>query len=103
MTLLKSEMTCFLYIFVFFVQDSKSISPFIAYALCAADEALRDANWLPNETEKKERTVLFCFILTPDIRKWYFSFLTGCLVVKYIYIFVLPILIIIRVSPLVEG
>ncbi|KAF3321422.1 3-oxoacyl-[acyl-carrier-protein] synthase [Carex littledalei] len=37
-------------------KDSKSISPFIAYALRAADEALRDANWLPNETEKKERT-----------------------------------------------
>jgi 3-oxoacyl-[acyl-carrier-protein] synthase II len=41
----------------FYLQDSKSISAFIAYALCAADEALRDANWLPNETEKKERTV----------------------------------------------
>ncbi|KAF0935362.1 hypothetical protein E2562_032053 [Oryza meyeriana var. granulata] len=37
-------------------KDNKSISGFIAYALCAADEALRDANWLPSEDEKKERT-----------------------------------------------
>ncbi|KAM3240959.1 hypothetical protein ACQJBY_054167 [Aegilops geniculata] len=37
-------------------KDSRSISGFIAYALCAADEALRDANWLPSENEKKERT-----------------------------------------------
>ncbi|KAJ1703462.1 hypothetical protein LUZ63_003241 [Rhynchospora breviuscula] len=37
-------------------KDSKSISAFISYALCAADEALRDANWLPNETKEKERT-----------------------------------------------
>lgn len=55
----------FIYV-CFYLQDSKSISPFIAYALRAADEALKDANWLPNETEKKERTVLFFFILTPD-------------------------------------
>jgi hypothetical protein len=41
----------------FCLQDSKSISGFIAYALCAADEALRDANWLPSEDGKKERTV----------------------------------------------
>ncbi|GJM90516.1 hypothetical protein PR202_ga06803 [Eleusine coracana subsp. coracana] len=34
----------------------KSISGFISYALCAADEALKDANWLPSEDEKKERT-----------------------------------------------
>uniref|UniRef100_A0A0E0CHA6 beta-ketoacyl-[acyl-carrier-protein] synthase I n=1 Tax=Oryza meridionalis TaxID=40149 RepID=A0A0E0CHA6_9ORYZ len=38
--------------------DNKSISGFTAYALCAADEALRDANWLPSEDEKKERTRL---------------------------------------------
>jgi len=37
--------------------QDKSISGFISYALCAADEALRDANWLPSEDEKKERTV----------------------------------------------
>jgi len=36
--------------------QDKSISGFISYALCAADEALRDANWLPSEDEKKERT-----------------------------------------------
>jgi 3-oxoacyl-[acyl-carrier-protein] synthase II len=42
----------------FCFQESKSISGFIAYALCAADEALRDANWLPMEDVKKERTVL---------------------------------------------
>ncbi|TVU32936.1 hypothetical protein EJB05_24701, partial [Eragrostis curvula] len=34
----------------------KSVSGFISYALCAADEALRDANWLPSEDDKKERT-----------------------------------------------
>jgi 3-oxoacyl-(acyl-carrier-protein) synthase len=47
------ELSCF--------QD-KSISGFISYALCAADEALRDANWLPSEDEKKEITVpsIFC-------------------------------------------
>ncbi|KAL6604498.1 hypothetical protein ACP70R_042925 [Stipagrostis hirtigluma subsp. patula] len=38
-------------------KDSKSVSGFISYALCAADEALRDANWLPSEDEKKERTL----------------------------------------------
>lgn len=31
---------------------------FIAYALCAADEALHDANWLPTNLEQKERTVM---------------------------------------------
>lgn len=45
----------------FCFQDSRSISGFIAYALCAADEALRDANWLPSENEKKERTVPIAF------------------------------------------
>lgn len=30
---------------------------FIAYALCAADEALKDSNWFPTEQEHKERTV----------------------------------------------
>lgn len=33
------------------------MSRFIAYALCAADEALKDANWLPSEQEDKEKTV----------------------------------------------
>jgi hypothetical protein len=39
--------------------QDKSVSGFISYALCATDEALRDANWLPSEDEKKERTVSF--------------------------------------------
>ncbi|KVI10654.1 hypothetical protein Ccrd_010942 [Cynara cardunculus var. scolymus] len=34
----------------------KSIARFISYALCAADEALRDANWIPSEQEEKEKT-----------------------------------------------
>lgn len=38
-------------------QDHRSISRFIGYALCAADEALKDANWVPYEQEQKERTV----------------------------------------------
>ncbi|KAH9745050.1 3-oxoacyl-(acyl-carrier-protein) synthase [Citrus sinensis] len=34
----------------------KSIARFIAYALCAADEALHDAKWLPSDQGQKERT-----------------------------------------------
>ncbi|KAK9089790.1 hypothetical protein Scep_028872 [Stephania cephalantha] len=37
-------------------KEGRSIARFIAYALCAADEALRDADWHPIEREKKERT-----------------------------------------------
>ncbi|XP_074365540.1 3-oxoacyl-[acyl-carrier-protein] synthase, mitochondrial [Apium graveolens] len=37
-------------------KDHRSMSRFIAYALCAAEEALRDANWLPSEQEDKEKT-----------------------------------------------
>ncbi|PON48493.1 3-oxoacyl-[acyl-carrier-protein] synthase [Parasponia andersonii] len=37
-------------------KDHRSISRFIGYALCAADEALKDANWVPSEQEQKERT-----------------------------------------------
>ncbi|KAG9445310.1 hypothetical protein H6P81_016650 [Aristolochia fimbriata] len=37
-------------------KDHRSIARFIAYALCAADEALRDAKWLPVEIEEKEAT-----------------------------------------------
>ncbi|ERN01649.1 hypothetical protein AMTRI_Chr10g229250 [Amborella trichopoda] len=37
-------------------KEQRSISKFIAYALCSSDEALRDANWMPEEEEKKERT-----------------------------------------------
>lgn len=38
----------------------EAVAKFIGYALCAADEALRDAEWLPTEEEEKERTVK-CF------------------------------------------
>ncbi|KAI7734808.1 hypothetical protein M8C21_017781 [Ambrosia artemisiifolia] len=37
-------------------KHGKSIARFISYALCAADEALRDANWIPSEQEDKENT-----------------------------------------------
>lgn len=37
-------------------ENSRSVARFISYALCAADEALNDAKWVPDEIEKKERT-----------------------------------------------
>ncbi|KAI7729660.1 hypothetical protein M8C21_015753 [Ambrosia artemisiifolia] len=37
-------------------KHGKSIARFISYALCAADEALRDANWIPSEQGDKENT-----------------------------------------------
>ncbi|CAK9134749.1 unnamed protein product [Ilex paraguariensis] len=37
-------------------KDHRSVARFIGYALCAADEALRDANWLPTAQEEKEKT-----------------------------------------------
>ncbi|XP_054806359.1 3-oxoacyl-[acyl-carrier-protein] synthase, mitochondrial [Prosopis cineraria] len=37
-------------------KEHRSIARFIAYALCAADEALKDSNWFPTEQEQKERT-----------------------------------------------
>ncbi|XP_010688943.2 3-oxoacyl-[acyl-carrier-protein] synthase, mitochondrial [Beta vulgaris subsp. vulgaris] len=37
-------------------KEHRSISRFIGYALCAADEALKDANWSPTKQEEKERT-----------------------------------------------
>ncbi|XP_078438340.1 beta-ketoacyl synthase [Wolffia australiana] len=37
-------------------QDHRAIARFIAYALCATEEALNDANWKPNEVEKQEST-----------------------------------------------
>ncbi|KAI5664956.1 hypothetical protein M9H77_24279 [Catharanthus roseus] len=37
-------------------KDHRSIAKFIGYALCAAEEALKDANWLPTEQHMKERT-----------------------------------------------
>lgn len=42
-----------------FCQEHRSIARFIGYALCAADEALKDANWMPTEPEHKERTVIW--------------------------------------------
>lgn len=35
----------------------RSISRFISYALCSADEALRDANWVPDELGKEQTGV----------------------------------------------
>ncbi|KAM3744907.1 hypothetical protein ACB098_06G087100 [Castanea mollissima] len=37
-------------------KEHRSIARFIGYALCAADEALKDAKWVPSEQEQKERT-----------------------------------------------
>eukprot|EP00249_Psilotum_nudum_P019254 c27164_g1_i2 orf=70-744(+) len=37
-------------------KDSKCVAPFIAYALCAAEEALRDANWFPEDPVECQRT-----------------------------------------------
>ncbi|XAR68147.1 Beta-ketoacyl-[acyl-carrier-protein] synthase I [Bertholletia excelsa] len=37
-------------------KEHKSISRFIGYALCATNEALTDANWIPTEQEEKEKT-----------------------------------------------
>lgn len=39
-------------------QEHRSVARFISYALCAADEALKDAKWVPTEQEQKERTVI---------------------------------------------
>uniref|UniRef100_A0A7N0TAM3 3-oxoacyl-[acyl-carrier-protein] synthase n=1 Tax=Kalanchoe fedtschenkoi TaxID=63787 RepID=A0A7N0TAM3_KALFE len=37
-------------------KEHRSIARFIGYALCATDEALRDANWIPTTQEHKEQT-----------------------------------------------
>uniref|UniRef100_A0A2P2KZ43 3-oxoacyl-[acyl-carrier-protein] synthase n=1 Tax=Rhizophora mucronata TaxID=61149 RepID=A0A2P2KZ43_RHIMU len=37
-------------------KEHRSISRFIGYASCAADEALKDAKWQPTEWEQKQRT-----------------------------------------------
>ncbi|PHU13569.1 3-oxoacyl-[acyl-carrier-protein] synthase, mitochondrial [Capsicum chinense] len=37
-------------------KEHRSIARFIGYALCAADEALKDANWMPNAQDEKEHT-----------------------------------------------
>ncbi|XP_051120222.1 3-oxoacyl-[acyl-carrier-protein] synthase, mitochondrial [Andrographis paniculata] len=36
-------------------KDHRSIARFISYALCAAEEALRDANYMPTQQDEKER------------------------------------------------
>lgn len=40
------------------LQEDRSISRFVGYALCAANEALQDANWMPTDEEEKEKTVI---------------------------------------------
>ncbi|XP_015881492.3 3-oxoacyl-[acyl-carrier-protein] synthase, mitochondrial isoform X2 [Ziziphus jujuba] len=37
-------------------KEHRSIARFIGYALCAADEALKDAKWIPTDQEQKEKT-----------------------------------------------
>ncbi|XWS31023.1 hypothetical protein CRYUN_Cryun23aG0041400 [Craigia yunnanensis] len=37
-------------------KEHRSVARFISYALCAADEALKDAKWVPTEQEQKEKT-----------------------------------------------
>ncbi|XP_022771715.1 3-oxoacyl-[acyl-carrier-protein] synthase, mitochondrial isoform X2 [Durio zibethinus] len=37
-------------------REHRSVARFISYALCAADEALKDAKWVPTEQEQMERT-----------------------------------------------
>ncbi|KAH7420317.1 hypothetical protein KP509_13G001700 [Ceratopteris richardii] len=37
-------------------KDARSLSPFIAYALCAAEEALSDAKWHPQGSQDLEKT-----------------------------------------------
>ncbi|KAM1666561.1 hypothetical protein ACFX1X_046181 [Malus domestica] len=37
-------------------KDHRSMARFIGYAMCAAEEALKDANWMPTEPEERERT-----------------------------------------------
>ncbi|RAL53255.1 hypothetical protein DM860_006927 [Cuscuta australis] len=37
-------------------KEHRSVAKFIGYALCATDEALKDANWIPSTLDEKERT-----------------------------------------------
>ena len=39
------------------MQDVRKTAQFTQYALAAAEEALRDANWLPTSHEQREATV----------------------------------------------
>ncbi|KAI6672734.1 hypothetical protein NL676_000640 [Syzygium grande] len=51
-------------------KEHRSIARFIGYALCAADEALRDANWITTEQEQKEMTVINIF-LADSLEEYY--------------------------------
>jgi 3-oxoacyl-[acyl-carrier-protein] synthase II len=37
-------------------KDQRRVDDFILYAIAAADEAVRDANWMPEDEESRERT-----------------------------------------------
>ena len=37
-------------------KEQRRMDPFIHYALAAADQAVRDADWMPEDTESLERT-----------------------------------------------
>lgn len=37
-------------------KDKKYLARFISYALCASEEALKDANWFPEDLEEREKT-----------------------------------------------
>lgn len=56
-----------------FRQEHRSIARFIGYALCAADEALKDANWMPTEQNEKEQTVFAYFVLMLEYHSFCFS------------------------------
>lgn len=56
-----------------FWQERRSIARFIGYALCAADEALKDANWMPTEQDAKEHTVFAYFVLMLHYHSFCFS------------------------------
>ena len=63
------------------LQEHRSISRFIGYALCATNEALRGANWIPTEQTEKEKTVIVYFSPDNEVRtffvvKWDLYFLT---------------------------
>lgn len=58
-------------------QEHRSISRFIGYALCAADEALKDANWSPTKQEEKERTVRIVFLVKLQEKYFYGLCLSG--------------------------
>ena len=68
--LVKLSFSCSESLIEHFCCQHKSISGFISHALWAADEAWRNANWLPSEIEKKERTVSFPSVETHPLSIW---------------------------------